>query len=492
MTLYSVLRAAQDLRNGETRIGVIGTAVRRFLPDDGSLDFLTRRALGGGIDFEHQWNDRDWSLSGFLAYGHVAGDPAALIGIQRNSNHYFQRPDATRLSVDSTRTAMGGAEWQVELERQTGRVFGAAWVGEVTPQFEINDLGRTNAAERLAAGFRVGYRVTVPGETLRSWNVELETSNQWMHEALDDAWSRESWRHAVITRTHTLRGKIELLNYWTLNPEIRYRPAKVSRTATRGGPLIADPESVSGSLRLRTDARRLFSVDGSVGVLRSRRGANDELTASVGFQLRPERHLYVELRPDFATSKDGRQPIGDTDVLPFAPTFGRRYLFGSIERTSFGLDTRINWIFTSRLSLETFFQPLITAVGYRAYKQLEAPRTFDFDVFEPGVLDDSGGQQVCQGGRICRSGDEQLIDFDGDGLIDYTFTDADFNERSLLANVVLRWEFRPGSATYLIWQHRQLDRVGVGDFDFWRDFGRLFRAPSEDTFSFKVEYRIGA
>jgi hypothetical protein len=312
-----------------------------------------------------------------------------------------------------------------------------------------------------------------------------------MHEALDDPWRRESWRRAVVARTHTVRGEIQLMNFWKLNPELRYRPPKVSRTATRGGPLIADPESLVGKIRLRTDARRLFSLDGTVEVIRSRNSARDRLMTSLGLELRPARQLYIELRPDFSTETDGRQPVGDTDVLPFDPTFGRRYLFGSIERTSFGLDTRVNWIFTSRLSFEAFIQPLITAVDYRVYKQLEAPRTFDFDEFEPGVLDETGVEPVCRDGRICRREDEQLVDFDGDGSIDYAFADAAFSERSLLSNVVVRWEFRPGSTAFLVWQHRRLERVGVGDFDLGQGISQLFDAPSENTFTLKVEYRIG-
>ena len=41
-----------------------------------------------------------------------------------------------------------------------------------------------------------------------------------------------------------------------------------------------------------------------------------------------------------------------------------------------------------------------------------------------------------RGGRICRNGDDQFIDFTGDGVADYSFTDEDFNERSLLGNLV--------------------------------------------------------
>jgi hypothetical protein len=155
------------------------------------------------------------------------------------------------------------------------------------------------------------------------------------------------------------------------------------------------------------------------------------------------------------------------------------------------MTTRLNITFSPNLSLEIFAEPLITAVDYVTYKQLEAPETFDFDVFDEGVHSESGGQDFCQGGRICQNGNDQFIDFDGDGVADYSFTDQDFNERSLLGNLVLRWEFRPGSAIFLVWQHEQLDRVNVGDFDLGRDLGALFSAPSSDTLILKVDYWLG-
>jgi len=56
---------------------------------------------------------------------------------------------------------------------------------------------------------------------------------------------------------------------------------------------------------------------------------------------------------------------------------------------------------------------------------------------------------------------------------------------------VLRWEYRPGSTVFLVWQRRQVGRVGFGDFDFGRDLGALWDAPSDDRFILKVNYWLG-
>jgi hypothetical protein len=97
----------------------------------------------------------------------------------------------------------------------------------------------------------------------------------------------------------------------------------------------------------------------------------------------------------------------------------------------------------------------------------------------------------CAGGDICLLDDEQYVDFDGDGAADFSFGERDFNVRSLIGNAVLRWEYRPGSTIFLVWQRRQSNEVIRGDFDFGRDLGALFDAPSDNRFIIKVNYWLG-
>jgi hypothetical protein len=80
------------------------------------------------------------------------------------------------------------------------------------------------------------------------------------------------------------------------------------------------------------------------------------------------------------------------------------------------------------------------------------------------------------------------VDFDGDGTLDFRFPDPDFNLRSLRGNAVLRWEFRPGSTLFLVWQHDVRDRAPLGDFDLGRDLDALFDAEPTNTLSVKASY----
>jgi hypothetical protein len=160
------------------------------------------------------------------------------------------------------------------------------------------------------------------------------------------------------------------------------------------------------------------------------------------------------------------------------------------------MQARVNWTFSPSLSFQLFAQPLLSSGDYTTYKQLAASRTYDFHRFEEGTYSSADGVVSCAGGQLCTEVEEdgdlrQHVDFDEDGVADYSFGDRDFNVRSLVGNAVLRWEYLPGSTVFFVWQRRQAGRVAVGDFDFDRDLGALLEAPADNRFMVKVNYWLG-
>lgn len=84
------------------------------------------------------------------------------------------------------------------------------------------------------------------------------------------------------------------------------------------------------------------------------------------------------------------------------------------------------------------------------------------------------------------------MDPDGPGPAPgFQIDNPDFSVRSLRGNAVLRWEYRPGSAIFVVWQQQRSDFVRDGDFDFGRDVGAIFRAPATNVFLIKASYWIG-
>jgi hypothetical protein len=81
------------------------------------------------------------------------------------------------------------------------------------------------------------------------------------------------------------------------------------------------------------------------------------------------------------------------------------------------------------------------------------------------------------------------VDADGGGPSrPYAFSNPDFNFKSLRGNAVLRWEYRPGSALYLVWTQSRTDYENFGDFQFNHSLSRLWSARPDNIFMLKFTY----
>ncbi|MBT8487651.1 MAG: hypothetical protein KJO65_02375, partial [Gemmatimonadetes bacterium] len=490
-TQFGVVSVGQDVNDGQTQVRGMVTAMNRTLPDDGAFDWLPSNAFNGGVRFEHQWDDRNYAVWGFLSGSYVTGSAESMERIQRSPTHYLQRPDATRFAVDPTKTALGGRDWRLQVEKRGGEHWTASiWAAEVSKLFEVNDVGFSTNAERLDGGFRVGYREIQPGSVFRDYNFTLSSFHNWSHEALDDMWSVDSWHNARTNGNYSLRFNGTFLNNWGFRTSVRYSPQKMDRRNTRGGPMMVGPANVNYDANVNSDWRKRFSGALNVSVSDDRLGRGGSFRVGGRLSVRPSDNVSVSVNPGWETARSGDQYVTATNVLPYSPTYGTRYLFADLDRTSFSMETRLDWTFSPKLSLQLFAQPLLSSGQYLQYKQLASSESFDFDAFQSGTGNEVGSEVQCSS-DICEVDGQQYVDFDGDGTTDSSFSDRDFNVRSLVGNAVVRWEYRPGSTIFFVWQRQQAGRTSYGDFDFGRDLGALWGAPAENRFIVKVNYWLG-
>jgi hypothetical protein len=144
------------------------------------------------------------------------------------------------------------------------------------------------------------------------------------------------------------------------------------------------------------------------------------------------------------------------------------------------MDTRLDWTFTSELTLQLYAQPFISTGKYASFKQLRTPRTYTFDEY---------GRDA---GTITRTASGYTIDPDGAGAApSFAIGNPNFNIRSLHGDAVLRWEYRPGSTLFFVWQQQRDGFEPIGDFSFARDAGAIFRAQPTNVFLVKVAYWMG-
>jgi len=492
-TVHSAFRVRQDYAEGASTIGAIATLQRRALPADRSFDFLARTAASGGVDWEHQWKNRTYAFFGYFAGSHIRGDSTAMIRVQRSSTHFFQRPDAARLALDSAATSMTGIDWRMTVEKRRGQHWTwSIWAAQVTSGFEVNDLGFSGRQEVLDGGARVQYREITPGKFWRSYRFTASTFHNWTHDVLERTWSAAAWGSGHVNGSVSLNANATLLNYWDLSTSVRVSPELADRNGTRGGPLMITPRSAQWTAEFTSDERKPFVVEPSITIERRASDAGWRQEFGLGMLLRPSPRLEIGVNPEFQVSRTGAQYVATTGALPYPATYGSRYLFADLDRRELGVETRVNYTMSPHLTLQVFVQPLISTGDYLSYKQLAAPRSFTFDRFAEGSHGTSGTVSRCTGGRTCVSASgTRHVDFDGNGTSDYSFANRDFNVRSLIGNAVLRWEYRPGSTLFLVWQRQQEDEVRDGRFRLGNDLGALADAPARNVFLLKVSYWMG-
>src|SRR5438876_5746585 len=82
---YFAGRIRRDFREGNTIIGIGGTAVNRDLSDDVFKNLLRSSADVGSLDFEHRWANRQWSLTGALSKSLIEGSRSVIRNAQQSS-----------------------------------------------------------------------------------------------------------------------------------------------------------------------------------------------------------------------------------------------------------------------------------------------------------------------------------------------------------------------------------------------------------------------
>jgi len=89
------------------------------------------------------------------------------------------------------------------------------------------------------------------------------------------------------------------------------------------------------------------------------------------------------------------------------------------------------------------------------------------------------------------SDDGYLVDEDQDMNYDYSFGYPDFNFKEFRSNMVLRWEYVPGSTLFLVWSQGRTGYASNGEFSPGDDLGDLFDVKPHDIFLIKFSYRFG-
>jgi hypothetical protein len=370
------------------------------------------------------------------------------------------------MPYDSTLTSLEGWYGRVTLNKQQGNFYINAALGAASPGFEHNDLGFQWMADRINSHLVLGYRWFEPDGIFRNKSVYLAHARSYNFEG------------NLIQNFIWMRSNLQFENYWQLGVNGFYAFEAMNPSATRGGPLVKNPEGYSFAGDITTDNRKAIIFETSISYERDLLKAE---ATSFGFNVRwkPNSQIDFTVGPQYQINNDTRQWVGNYTDATATNTYGTRYVFANIDQKTLSANIRFNWTFTPTLSLQLFLQPLLAVGNYFNYKEVAKPKTLDLNEYGKNgstiTYDNASG--------------EYIIDPDGVGSAkSFSVGNPNFNFKSLRGNAVLRWEAMPGSILYFVWSHDQQNYDDAGEFIFGRDLRNLWKSEGNDVFMVKFSY----
>jgi len=443
-TNYALVRATQDFRNGETGLGVIGTAVNRSLDGD-TRDFLRSTAYVGGAEFRHRFMGGRYEFNASMTGSRVAGSPAAITGTMRNSTHYYQRPD-DRLQLDTTATSLSGHAEQVRFGKFGGPLIRfETSLQRVSPGYEVNDLGFLRRADWQEQATWAALQFQNPTTVFQRlfWNF-----NEWN----DWTMAGQPLEHAVNTNVHT-----ELKNHWWLH--LGGTLGNLGKTycdrCSRGGPSVRNSRYFAPWGGIQGDQRQVVVPSVWFNYFRADEGRSTFLNVSPSLDLRVSSRWTGSIGLSWSKNLDNSQWYGN-----FTDTTGTHYTFAHLDQRTVSLQWRLNFIATPNLSVQIYAEPFVSKGGYSDIRELDNPRSATY------------------AGRYQPYADTSV-----------TNNPAEFNFKQFRSNTVLRWEYKPGSTIFLVWtQGRENFAPLYGNRSYGGDFSDLFNAHANNTFLIKMSH----
>lgn len=467
MTNYFVSRVQKDFNKGNTMIGGIFTnTLRNF--DESEITSMHKSANTGGIDFTQFFKDKNWMVTATAAVSQVNGPEQAIAATQRSSIHYFQRPDANHVTYDPSRTSLTGHAGNIQLGKVGGNWNFVLFTIWKSPGFESNDLGYLRKADEIGQLVWSAYSINKP---FSIFNRVRFNTNIWNFWDFGGVHTGTGGNFSVYT---------QFKNMWSSS--IGYNTNlnnQISNTLLRGGSSIKIPGYNMVYLNVNTDSRKKLTAYTNVNIREGNEGYSRSRSINGGVTYRPLNTLSISAAPAYSVSETQLQYVSKLSYQD-----EDRYIFASLKQKVLSMSVRVNYTITPQLSIQYWGQPFLAAADFTRFKMITDPKA-DKYTNRFHIFDDS---------QISYNADEKryYVDEDSNGSTDYRLNDPNFNSDAFLSNLVVRWEFAPGSTIFMVWSQSRDYYIREGGLDIMSNLNGLFTDKKPyDVFLIKFSYRFG-
>ena len=448
VTQTTAARVTHESHDGRSALGAIGTWTTRFGMSDNVRNQLAEGAVVVGVDGRTRLGGDAWELTGSVLGSRVTGSAPLIQDLERR--HGYARPDSVGLPPDSLApaTSLNGVAAQLAATRTHGSLQTGVAARLVTRGFESNDAGfQRNADWLLVTGSWTWLRYR-PGHLIRRWSLG---SSQ-----LGAGWTLGGLRRSGVAN---LTGELEFRNYWGGTLAWDHEFGAADPEILRGGPALRLPPGDRVELTAHTDSRTRWQATLDLTAERAAATDSRRWEISPGVTAFITDRLQLGLAPTIGSAREGWQYLASPVDGAGVP----HYLLGRLHQTTASLTARGTYAFSAHLTLQLYGQLFLSDGWYDDPKEVVAPRA-DAPDSRVTPLDDAAATALASA--------------------------ADFSDRELHVNMVLRWEFLPGSTLYLVWTHARIED-DPGRFALGHDLRALLDAPATNALQAKVSYWIG-
>lgn len=466
---FALGRVQQDLNGGKTIIGGMLTSTIRQL-DETTEDYFHKSATTGGLDFTQYFSDMNYIFQIRTVFSNVNGTEEMIARTQRSVIHNFRRPDADYTEYDPTRTSLTGTGGNLMAGKIGGNwqfLYLSAWK---SPGLELNDIGYMQVADQYLGVGVINYNIYEPFSIFN--NMHMGTNLIHLMDfggTLNVAGISGSWSAQYKNLWHSfISGQIN-------SPE-------KDNLMLRGGPMMKMPANMYIGGGINSNSRKKLSAELDFRFFRTFQDVRTAYNLSFEAEYRPLNTLVISLEPEWSRTNTRLQYVATRSLTSGVNT--PRYIFASIDQKILSMSLRVDYNITPDLTIQYWGQPFFGSGSYSEFKRITDPVADEFsdryEIFGPSQI-----------GYIS-SDSEYVIDENQDLFIDYRFSNPDFTVSEFLHNLVVRWEFLPGSTAYLVWSQTREYSTGDGMFDLGSQAEGLFAdTKPHNVFLVKFSYRFG-
>lgn len=224
---------------------------------------------------------------------------------------------------------------------------------------------------------------------------------------------------------------------WQSGTGVTWNPYDVSNTALRGAGSLRRPPGIGWSYYVNSDYRK--KVYANLTLFKWWGFDNSMTVNSAGLTLNivPINALSISLSANY----DQNWRRQDQFVRNVSYNNSTRTIVAQVKQRTLRFTGRINFNITPDLTVQYYGQPFITRPLYSHFAYVSDPLV--------KKLDDRFTQFSAD--QLSQVNGSYLVDANRDGITDYSFSKPDFNFVQFRSNLVIRWEYRPGSELYLVW-----------------------------------------